>query len=91
MSLKEKDCSSKQLSKSIFEINLKDNQIKYLKKDIEKKESMIESLKELIAQKDTLMKEVQEERNQAKEKLAKANKRVTGKVPLITERKELWD
>ena len=90
ISSKEKDLCLESLAKAISKLSLKDDEIKYLKKDINQKDTRITSLKEVVVQKETLIKEAHVERSQGKEKLEKANKKLISKVPLIKAKKALW-
>ena len=72
-------------------LKLKDSKIEYLKANMVQKDTQITSLKEIVAQKDHDVKEVQTSRSQMKERLAKYNKKLVGKVQFIEANQTIWD
>ena len=64
------------------ELSLKEAEIKSLKENIAQKDTQIISSKVTITQKESLISEIQIEKKQENDKLAKANEKLIGKVPL---------
>lgn len=85
------DNSSKSLMKEMKYIKLKDVEIEYLKDNLVHKDTHITSMKETVAQKDHDVKEAKTSRSQMKKRLAKYNKELLGKVPLIERKQTIWD
>ena len=75
--------ASESLVKYMADLKLKDMEIEKLRANLVLKDTHITSFKETNAQKKNDVKESQSSINQMKERIAKYNKKLVGKTPLI--------